>query len=149
VFAAPVRYPAGASGAAASVVSADFDGNGKLDLAALFVDGAHGSGTIAVVAGKGDGTFGAATLLPVADAAESGMLAAADLNADGKTDLVATTTRGVAVYLSNGTGFDAPVLLPATHVRAIAAGDLRGDHALGVVASRTGGRATVWPGACQ
>ena len=57
-FAPPVRYPAGASGTAAAVVTADFDGNGKPDLAALFT-GASGS-SIAVLSGKGDGTFGLA-----------------------------------------------------------------------------------------
>ena len=144
LFAAPVRYPTGASGAAASVVSADFDGDGKLDLAALFT-----GGTIAVLSGKGDGTFGPATSLPVADAADGATLIASDLNGDGKADLVATTTRGLAVYLSNGKGFESPAIVPASDLRAVAAGDLRGDHMLGVVATRASGQATVWLGACQ
>jgi large repetitive protein len=150
VFAGPVRYPGGASGAsgtAAAVVSADFDGNGKLDLAALFTNTSGSS--IAVLSGKGDGTFGPMTILPVADAAEGSTLISMDLNADGKADLVATTTRGLAVYLSNGKGFAPVALLPASDVRAVAAGDLRGDHMLGLVATRGTGQATVWPGACQ
>jgi hypothetical protein len=55
-----------------------------------------------------------------------------DMNADGKADLVATTTRGLAVYLSTGNSFASAALLPASDVRAVAAGDLRGDHMLGL-----------------
>ncbi len=151
VFAGPIRYPAGGSGAAAAVVSADFDGDGKLDLAALFT-GAAG-GTIAILPGKGDGTFGPTTSIPVADAADGATLVAADLNADGKADLVATTTRGLAVYLSNGKGFEPVALeMPASDVRAVAAGELaRRSHGCSVWSRRAArsGLATVWPGACQ
>ena len=144
LFATPVRYPTGASGSAAAVVSADFDGDGKLDLAALFTGGA-----IAVLSGKGDGTFGPVTSLPVADAIAGATLIAADLDGDGKADLVATTSHGLVVFMSNGKGFEPPAAAPVSALRAVAAGDLRGDHMLGVVATRASGEATVWLGACQ
>ncbi len=147
VFAPAARYPTGASGAAVAVASADFNGDGKADLAALFAGG--GSGAIAVLAGKGDGTFGAPSRLPIADAADSGSLIAADLNGDGKDDLVATTARGLAVYLSTGKGFEPVAFVPTSDIRAIAAGDLRGDHMLGLVATRANGQARVWLAACQ
>jgi hypothetical protein len=59
VFAGPMRYPVGVSGTAAAVVSGDFDGNGKLDLAALFTTPSRSS---IVLSGKGDGTFGPITI---------------------------------------------------------------------------------------
>ncbi len=96
-FAAPVRYPTGASGAAIAVVSADFNGDGKPDLAAMFA-----GGQIAVLYGNGNGSFRAGASLAVADPGTR--LIAADLNADGRADLVASTAHGLAVFLANGGG---------------------------------------------
>src|SRR2546428_13080986 len=55
-FPAPASYVAGSN--PVSVVSADFNGDGKPDLAV--VNNGYGSNTVSVLLGNGDGTFQAA-----------------------------------------------------------------------------------------
>ncbi len=93
--------------------------------------------------GKEDGTFGPATKLVLADASPDAALVAADLDGDGHADLIATTRSGIAVIRSHGARFDAPVVLPASGLGRIAAGDLRGDRLLGLAATRSDGHAMV------
>jgi VCBS repeat protein len=64
---------------------ADFDGDGKLDVAVLTDHGA-GTAMIQIFHGNGDGTFGAAQSFPTDY--ESGRFIVADLNGDGRPDLV-------------------------------------------------------------
>ena len=127
-----------------SFAVADLNGDGKPDLAI-----ATGSGVTTIALGKGDGTFSilpanAVTALPTAaipaDPSGAGYIAAADLNGDGKPDLVFGPFRtidspsGVMAALGNGDGtFQSPVFLPvrlnASDVGAtqIALGDVNGD----------------------
>lgn len=69
-----------------SVLVADFDGDGFLDL----VVPSAGSDDLSHFSGHGDGTFSPAqrTPLPAAVSIYGGGIAAADLNADGRQDLV-------------------------------------------------------------
>jgi FG-GAP-like repeat/Abnormal spindle-like microcephaly-assoc'd, ASPM-SPD-2-Hydin len=113
-FQAPVEYAASTSQTAFvadSVIVADFNGDGKLDLAV-------GGGTgVAVLLGNGNGTFQAAL-----NAQGSPPLAAADFNLDGKLDLFA----GGDVLLGNGDGtFTLYATYPSGY--AAAAADLNGD----------------------
>jgi hypothetical protein len=84
--------------AQATVVTGDFNGDGIPDLA-----GVNGT-SIAVLLGQGDGTFTAQTGEPVA--ANPGVsLVTADINGDGKLDLIVTdSTNTVSVYLGKGDG---------------------------------------------
>src|SRR2546421_2253427 len=66
------------------ITSADFNGDGLIDLA-LTVSSA-GYNNVDVLLGNGDGTFQTALIFPAARSAES--LAVADFNLDGKPDLV-------------------------------------------------------------
>ena len=65
-----------------SIATADFNGDGKLDLAVANA----GSNNVTILLGNGDGTFTAAAS-PVADAGSTSV-ALADFNGDGKEDLV-------------------------------------------------------------
>jgi len=85
---------------AASVVSADFNGDGFADLAVAN----NGTGDISILIGTGTGSFGAATNFGVGSGPYS--LCTADFNGDGKADLAATNhgSNDVSVMLGNGSG---------------------------------------------
>jgi hypothetical protein len=84
-FSAPRVYPVGAYPLA--VAGADFNGDGISDLAvANYV-----SSDINVLLGKGDGSFGTAVNYPTGTEGRLLALVAADINGDGRVDLVATT----------------------------------------------------------
>jgi hypothetical protein len=85
-----------------SPVAADFDGDGKVDIAALsnMMDG------VFIALGKGDGTFMAAmpapTTIPQPDFFTAPVMATGDVDGDGKPDLVVTPEMGaVFTYLNN------------------------------------------------
>jgi uncharacterized protein (TIGR03437 family) len=107
-FAPAVSYPVGL--APATIVAADFNGDGKLDLAAL--DAELGIvNKLWVLLGNGDGTF--QTAVSTATATSAGYLSYADLNHDGKLDaLIADQNASdMAVLMGNGDGtFQPPTL---------------------------------------
>lgn len=118
-----------------TVIKGDFDGDGNLDLAvgSAYVGG--GGDTISILLGKGDGTFKPYIPVPVPGDGDDS-LAAADLNHDGKLDLVVASTYnnlgGVSVLLGNGNGTFAPaVSYPSPTVgaftNAVAIADFNGD----------------------
>ncbi len=107
-----------------SVATADFRGDGKLDLAV-----AGGSG-VSVLLGNGDGSFQPEVSYPVQSPF---WVTAADLNGDGRPDLAVSDLvlpSGVSVLLGNGDGtFRQATFYPATSEdRFVAAGDFNGDH---------------------
>jgi len=102
-FKPAVNYAAGGSPAQGTVQ--DFNGDGKLDIAAVDVS----AGTVVVLLGNGDGTFRTGATISVPQAYS---VAAADLNGDSRQDLaVVTYTDKLAVLLGNGDGTFRP--LPA------------------------------------
>jgi hypothetical protein len=107
-----------------SVVAADFNGDGLVDLA---VDNTA-SQTISVLLGNGDGTFQAAQDYAVGF---SFHVAVGDLNGDGICDLVAANagSNNVSVLLGNGDGtFQAAVNYAAgSYPFAVAIGDVNND----------------------
>ena len=83
-FASPVSYPVGTL--PARIVIADFNGDGKLDIAVAN----SGSANVSILLGNGDGTFRQAHAYSVGGGMTS--VAAGDFNADGRTDLVVAAT---------------------------------------------------------
>lgn len=133
-FAAPVRYPTGGS-SAGRVSVADFNGDGKLDIAVVN----QSDNTIAVLLGNGDGTFQAGKVVTPALASDGflGVLVAADFNRDTKMDLAIPDFCGLncgtlAILLGNGDGtFQAPTILnTAAGATGLAAADLNKDGKL-------------------
>ena len=101
-FQPPVRYRAGYS--SYGVASADFNGDGKADIAV----GNQASDDISIFLGNGDGTFGVAVSYPAGKGPRG--VKAADLNGDGKVDLavvdllVGVGPSNVSILLGKGDG---------------------------------------------
>ena len=106
-----------------AVAAADFNGDGRLDLAA------SDSADVWTFLGNGDGTFGApASKIP--DGRTPSQLVTADFNGDHKPDLaVLNGDSTVSVFLGNGDGTftEAPGSAVAAGASAITVGDFNGD----------------------
>jgi hypothetical protein len=115
-----------------SVVTGDFNGDGKLDLAATN----YNHSDVGILLGNGDGTFG-----PVATYAAGSYplsVAVGDFNADGKLDLAVACnnqSNSVNILLGNGDGtFQRAVSYTAGSVSvSVAAGDFNADGKLDLV----------------
>lgn len=111
------------------VTVADFNGDGKLDIAATDV----GNGVVQIFLGKGDGTFtlGQSFATDTASGPGPTNLITGDFNKDGKVDLAIanSASRTVGVLFGNGDGtFGAATGYPIEgNVYGIAAADLNGD----------------------
>src|SRR5262249_41956217 len=131
----PVNYPVGPTPVA--IVTGDFNGDGKLDLAVTNADGsAAGNDIVSILLGNGDGTFQAAVNYKVGLNPIS--IAVADLNLDNKQDIAVAfhgsvgtgQTGGVSLLLGNGDGTFQPAINLASndYPQGIVAGGFNGDH---------------------
>ena len=142
-FVPAVLYDSGGPDASGfSIAIADVNGDGKLDLVVAVADflpqGA--TGVVSVLLGNGDGTFRAATTYG-SGGAFAISVAVADLNGDGKPDIVVANcaltaynycwngSSGVGVLLGNGDGTFQPVVTydSGDAADSVAVGDLNGD----------------------
>lgn len=139
-FGPRIDYPIGET--ARALVAADFNGDGKVDLAAVreFASGAGSTGAVAVVFGDGAGAFGAPTSYPVQNWPLD--LVAGDFTGDGIPDLAAANrfSNSVSVLVGSATGaFAAPVHFAAgVEPVSIAAGDFNEDAKLDLAVSGSG-----------
>jgi len=111
-----------------SVAVADFNKDGKSDFA-LINNAGGGPGSLVVYLGKGDGTFAGGIVYPTGAGPDA--LAAADVNHDGSSDLIAANEFGssVSVLLGKGDGTFQPPASYATggYPHGLALADLNGD----------------------
>jgi len=146
-FQTPVPYNTG-GGFSNSVAIADINGDGKLDL--VVSDACQGGlncstdGAASVLLGNGDGTFQAAVTYD--SGYETEAIAVADVNGDGKPDLIAANyctalgncaTGVVSALLGNGDGtFQSAVFYGTGGVStsSVAVADVNGDGKLDAVA---------------
>ena len=115
-----------------NLIAADFNGDGKIDLAISYFGDTDTNlgGEVFVLLGNGDGTFRAPQ--PVNAVSTPVPIAAADFNGDGKLDIAVASVVGqfVAVMLGNGDGtFQASSTYPSATPSSLLAVDLNGDGA--------------------
>jgi hypothetical protein len=121
------------------MISGDFNGDDKPDLAILSYDGSTTS-YITILLNNGDGSFIAKPTVVAFKQGSTGgdvilgTVAAADFNGDGKLDLAVVgdyvSTGGVGILLGNGDGtftVAGPSLDPSGDFALIATGDFNGD----------------------
>ena len=117
-----------------SAITADFNRDGKLDLAVANDDK---PGTVAIFLGNGDGTFQASAAFATGN--EPYWLASCDFNGDGKPDLVVAnfSDSTVSILLGNGDGTFQSHVDYATGVypNGVMCGDFNGDGKVDVVTS--------------
>ena len=130
-FLPPTSFDAGVT--PIRVVAADFNGDGKLDLAVANLLGTGFASTVSILLGNGDGTFQPSMDFPVGPTALR--IRAGDFTGDGRLDLAVVSATGLSILPGNGDGTFRNALsfnagfIPA----AIAAGDINNDGRLDFV----------------
>jgi hypothetical protein len=119
----------------------DFNGDGKMDLAAEVVNPHPATidtpsfsppPQVFVLPSKGDGTFAAPAVSMLGPGTESfdsraQGIAVGDLNGDGKTDIVVATGNGLSILTNKGDGTFSVVSYAVTAGPFVAVGDFNGD----------------------
>jgi hypothetical protein len=138
----PATFVTTAPGAA-SVAAGDLNGDGKPDLVVAnvgtYTSGGNTNGELSILIGNGDGTFKAAA--NVTAGVQPGFVVLADVNGDGKLDIVLVNLGltagysappdpgGVTIMLGNGDGTFQKGVNYAVGINpsAVAVGDVNGD----------------------
>ncbi len=135
-FKGPATFPAHLG--PSSIVVADFNGDGILDIAIAN----RTSNDVSVLLGKGNGTFNAQVKYSAGAGTDPISIAAADFNGDGKPDLVVADSgnNSISVLLNTGTGtFSAAVQYKVGNSpSAVAAADLNGDGIADIAVTNAG-----------
>jgi hypothetical protein len=120
------------------VAVADIDGDGFADI----VTTNYGNSTLSILKSNGNGTFQSPVTVILPAGANPGFLKLADVNGDGKPDIVESNfgTGTVGVLLNDGHGgFSAPTYTNVGNGPAgIAVGDINGDGFPDIVVGNTG-----------
>ena len=142
-FKAPIAVSAGTN--PLSLAAADFNGDGKMDLAVANQWSAtsnltyEGPGAITVLSGNGDGTFNTLVTYPAGEdrLGLPDSLIALDLNGDGVPDLAAANRNDntISTWINSGGKFQAPLVTPVpAGVEYLAYADLNHDGKLDLIA---------------
>jgi len=142
----------GTPGEGAHVAIADVNGDGKLDMLAAGCDFTCSTGVVTVRTGNGDGTFPSGPYVFGTGGTYPSSLAVADVNSDGKRDLVVANCGAgcfdggtVGVLLGNGDGtFQTAVTYGTGGVGAdsVKIADVNGDGKLDVLVANSCGNTT-------
>jgi hypothetical protein len=118
----------------------DFNGDGKLDLVMPVSVPQLGNCAFTVMLGNGDGTFAPAGTPSAGPIPIPSVIQAADINRDGKLDLVASVGGNVAVFLGTGNGSFQQALNSAAGITGnfLAVADFNGDGKPDVVVGQSG-----------
>lgn len=124
-FQSPVSYPLNTN--AASIATADFNGDGKLDLAVV-----DNIGVVSILLGNGDGTFQPRVDYPVSSF-PWGSISIGDFTQDGNLDIAVADSgaKCISVLLGNGDGTFPPSIQIAAGAlpHGVVAGDFnQGGH---------------------
>jgi hypothetical protein len=139
----PLFYENDTAAGSNSLTAADFNADGKIDLATANQDFSEtGDNDVSILLGNGDGTFAPALPLDVS-LSYSWAVATGDLDADGKLDLAVTSDDGfgtgtVSVLLGHGDGrFADPINLDTFYGQLYSPtlADLNGDGKLDLAAA--------------
>jgi Bacterial Ig-like domain (group 3)/MBG domain (YGX type)/FG-GAP-like repeat/FG-GAP repeat len=129
-----------------SIVAADFNGDGILDLAVT--NGSVTASTLTVLLGNGDGTFTTKSNAVVGVVPSSVIVG--DFNGDGIPDLVAIDNRGTTadLLLGNGDGtftFDRTILVApnSSYLTGVVVGDFNGDGVQDLAVTSTTGDLSI------
>ncbi|MDX6510913.1 MAG: large repetitive protein [Gaiellaceae bacterium] len=130
-FGTAATYAAGAG--AISIVAADLDHNGSKDLAVAN----QTAGTITILLGNGRGSFTAAAGSPIALAIHPSAIAAADLDGDGRPELVlagGTSSSTITLLLNDGGGAFTTygTFATSSNPSSVTASDFNGDGTMDV-----------------
>jgi FG-GAP-like repeat len=116
------------------IVTADFNGDGNLDLVVIGYDPTTQDWGYSVLLGNGNGTFQSPVFYPQ-NVTGGGAAFVADFNHDGKLDLAVSDGQSVAILLGNGDGtFAAPVLYFDGGGGGLVTADFNGDGKLDLAA---------------
>jgi len=127
-FTSPVSYSSGP--VASSIVVADFNRDGKLDIAVVNQGSEAGPSNIQLLIGKGDGTFSPGTSIAVPNLLG---IAVGDFNGEGTPDLAVSTTSELVIFLGRGDATFARSAVYPVPQGAVLVADLNGDSRLDLI----------------
>jgi hypothetical protein len=143
-FGAMTTYSSGGS-ANYYVATGDLNGDGVLDV----VTSNYYSTSMSVLLGRATGGFDTAVAYSLVNAINPAQLALADVNQDGKLDVVVTTQSNLVVLLGTGTGtlgVARPYALGTNNGFGMKLYDVTRDGILDAVVAGTSNRVSVLPG---